>query len=249
MQKIMGFTEQGNTTLTITGASGTVARKVQGSFPSCTITIYRSGTLTLATIYSDNSSTAKANPFTAASDGTWFAYVPNSKYDVKISAGGTSAPFTIGDFQAFDENIVFIDVTSSPYLADRTGVADAATAFNDALTAAAASGGAVYVPQGTYNIASLVSVPAGVTLQGTGRLSVLQSSIPAGTSELVRLTGDYAAICNLRLIGLGQGALGDAVDGSRGIWIGLSSSSATRSDHCRVENCIITAFSGNGISG
>ncbi len=40
MQKIQGFTEAGNTQLIITGAAGTIARKVQGSFPGATITVY-----------------------------------------------------------------------------------------------------------------------------------------------------------------------------------------------------------------
>ncbi|HZM78500.1 MAG TPA: right-handed parallel beta-helix repeat-containing protein [Candidatus Limnocylindrales bacterium] len=40
MQKIQGFVEAGNTQLLITGAAGTIARKVQGSFPGATITVY-----------------------------------------------------------------------------------------------------------------------------------------------------------------------------------------------------------------
>lgn len=102
MQKIMGFTESGNTTLSITGAAGTISRKVQGSFPSCTITIYDAGTVNLASIYSDDNATptVKANPFTAASDGTWFAYAANGRYDVRFSGGGIATPFTIGDFSA-----------------------------------------------------------------------------------------------------------------------------------------------------
>lgn len=102
MNKIQGFTEQGNTTLAITGAAGTIARKVQGSFPSCTVTVYLAGTLTLASIYSDDNAvpTAKANPFTAGTDGTWFAYATNGHYDIKFSGGGLTAPFTIGDLPA-----------------------------------------------------------------------------------------------------------------------------------------------------
>ena len=104
MNKVQGFTEQGNTTLTITGAAGTISRTVQGSFPSCTITVYDAGTVNLSTIYSDNSSTSKANPFTAAADGTWFFYVANGRYDVKFSGGGISSPFTLGDIPAFSNS-------------------------------------------------------------------------------------------------------------------------------------------------
>jgi len=102
MQKIQGFCEQGNTTLTISGVAGTIARKVQGSFPSATITVYDGGTLNLASTYGDDLSppTAKANPFVSASDGTFFFYVANGIYDIKFSGGGIAAPFTLGGFSA-----------------------------------------------------------------------------------------------------------------------------------------------------
>lgn len=102
MQKVQGFSEAGATTLTITGAAGTIAREVQGSYPSATITVYSAGTVTLATIYADDSGTAKANPFTADANGNWFFYVADGRYDVRFSGAGIAAPFTLGDLQAFD---------------------------------------------------------------------------------------------------------------------------------------------------
>jgi hypothetical protein len=129
------------------------------------------------------------------------------------------------------------------------GATDDTGAFNAALTQAALTSGSVFVPRGTYRITALISVPAGCLLYGTGRGSKLQSAIAEGVSELVRLTGDYAAIDSLWLCGSGQGAIGASVNGSRGVWIGLANNSSTRSDHCRVENCVIDQFPGNGISG
>jgi hypothetical protein len=102
MQRIQGWVEAGNTVLAITGAAGTISRKVQGSFPSATITVYIANSVTLATIYADNTGTAKANPFTAGADGTWFFYASDGRYDIQFSGGSLSAPFTIGDVQAFD---------------------------------------------------------------------------------------------------------------------------------------------------
>lgn len=65
--------------------------------------MYAAGTLTLSTIYSDNSSTAKANPFTAdVTSGLWSFYAADGRYDVKFSGGGISAPFTLGDLILFD---------------------------------------------------------------------------------------------------------------------------------------------------
>lgn len=179
MQKLQGWAEQGNIGLTIIGSPGTIARKVQGSFPGATVTVYlnnpapqvaivnlvrtanvvtvtvgagsnfiagqtvtvtnptSSGIFTivtggsssftynqvgadgssaggfaqsnlrLANIFADNgfAPTVKANPFTASlSDGTWFFYAANGRYDVNFSGGGLLAPFTLSDFLLFDDD-------------------------------------------------------------------------------------------------------------------------------------------------
>src|SRR5438105_5288728 len=77
------------------------------------------------------------------------------------------------------------------------GVADDTTAINAALTAAS-SGGAVFVPPGTYKVAGTLVVPANVSFYGAGKGSELISQIPEKPgAELVRLSGDYAAISDL----------------------------------------------------
>jgi hypothetical protein len=72
------------------------------SYPSCTVTVYLTGTTTLATIYSDNSATPLANPFTASSNGYWRFYADSGRYDVRNSSGGLTTPFTIADIQICD---------------------------------------------------------------------------------------------------------------------------------------------------
>lgn len=98
MQKVQGWVENGNITVSIASTGYVSSTKVQGSFPLGTVTVYLAGTLTLASIYSDDlaSPTAKANPFTAASSGQWFLYAANGIYDIKFSGGGIAAPFTLG---------------------------------------------------------------------------------------------------------------------------------------------------------
>lgn len=100
MQRVSGYSEQGGKSVVIGGLAG--SQKVQGSYPFATVTVYLSGTLTLATIYSDNSSTALANPFTSDVNGFWFWYAANGRYDVRFSGGGIPAPFTIGDIMLAD---------------------------------------------------------------------------------------------------------------------------------------------------
>lgn len=67
--------------------------------PNATVTVYVSGTLTLATIYADDnpSPTPKANPFTSDASGYFYFYAPAGRYDVRLSGGGIAAPFTWGD--------------------------------------------------------------------------------------------------------------------------------------------------------
>ena len=66
--------------------------------PSSTVTIYDLGTLNLSTIYSDDATppTAKANPFTAGTDGFFFFYAASAEYDVNLSDGGIPTPYTWG---------------------------------------------------------------------------------------------------------------------------------------------------------
>ena len=85
-EALQGYCERGGETVTTDGRTSTT--KVQRSYPSCTITVYDSGTTNLATIASDNAGTPKANPFTADVDGYWKFYVQDGRYDVKLSGSG-----------------------------------------------------------------------------------------------------------------------------------------------------------------
>lgn len=58
--------------------------------PAATVTVYLAGTSTLATIYSDNGVTPKANPFTADAQGRFNFYAANGFYDIQTSATGYS---------------------------------------------------------------------------------------------------------------------------------------------------------------
>lgn len=53
-----------------------------------TVTVYNAGTTTLATIYSDNGATTKANPFTTGVDGLYDFYAANGVYDLVFAKPG-----------------------------------------------------------------------------------------------------------------------------------------------------------------
>lgn len=100
-EKAQGYCSQGGQVLAVTSSLNSTG-KVQLSYPSCLVTVYFKGTTSLATLYSDNSSTAQGNPFTAASTGLWSFYADNGRYDVRLSGGGIPSPFTLGDFFLWD---------------------------------------------------------------------------------------------------------------------------------------------------
>lgn len=99
MQRAEGFVQQGGEKVTTSGLQSLT--EVQESYPLATVTVYLTGTLTLATIFSDNSSTPLSNPFTANANGFWFFYAANGRYDVAFSGAGI-VPWTLGDILLAD---------------------------------------------------------------------------------------------------------------------------------------------------
>lgn len=157
MQKIFGWSEKGSTLVSVQGLSSVT--KVQGSFPLSTVTVYVAGTVTLASIFSDNaaSPTPLANPFTVSSTGAFSFFAVNGAYDIVFSGTGIAVPFTLSGISVFDEAALWVDITAGPFFADPTGVRDATTAAR----AAYAFGGSncyVYWPPGTYLITGRITI-------------------------------------------------------------------------------------------
>ena len=108
-QRISGWCEQGNQTILTLGYSSSTFTPVQLSYPSCTITVFITGSGgTKASLFSNNSGTALANPFTLGippetfGNGYWFFYVDNGRYDIQVSGQGVQTPFTLSDILAND---------------------------------------------------------------------------------------------------------------------------------------------------
>lgn len=81
------------------------ARNISTGAPcTATITVKLKGTDTLATIYSDNGVTPKANPFASAtSTGIYSWYAANAKYDETVTpSDGTLTAYTTSDIIAYD---------------------------------------------------------------------------------------------------------------------------------------------------
>lgn len=95
MERAQGFAMQGARVVWTHGLSSQTV--VQETAPLATITVYITGTTTLATLYSDNQvpPTHMANPFTANYNGYWFFYAQDGRYDVMIECPEWT--WTIGD--------------------------------------------------------------------------------------------------------------------------------------------------------
>lgn len=111
MSRAQGDCMQGGYVVTINGLPS--AQRVMQSFVNltgntptsgCTVSVYVTGTGTLANIFADNLGTSLANPFTADATGHWFFYAANGAYDVTMSSAGIAAPFTLGAITLFDIN-------------------------------------------------------------------------------------------------------------------------------------------------
>ena len=98
MERVFGWSEQGGTSVVISGTQGSGVQRFQESFRGATVTVFDSDTVNLASIFSDDLAvpTVKSNPFTSdATTGAWDFYAPNGLYDIQFSGGSISAPFTI----------------------------------------------------------------------------------------------------------------------------------------------------------
>lgn len=99
-QSAIGFCENGNVPVLVGGLTSTT--KVQGSYPSCTVTVYNAGTVVLSTIYTSQTlGTPLANPFTAQSNGYWQFFTAGGRYDIVLSKTGmttrTISGYLLGD--------------------------------------------------------------------------------------------------------------------------------------------------------
>lgn len=76
----------------------TAGQPIQGVL----VTVYATGTQTLATLYSDNIGTITTNPVSTDSDGHFEFYVANGRYDIAFSGSAIAAPLILTDVDVAD---------------------------------------------------------------------------------------------------------------------------------------------------
>lgn len=110
MQRVTIQAVKGGVTVNTGGQISTTI--VEGSFPGCTVSVFNTGTVNLATIFGDNlfPPTPKANPFVADQNGFGFFYAANgSRVDVQLSGTGVTTPFIVaGDILLDDPSLLAV---------------------------------------------------------------------------------------------------------------------------------------------
>lgn len=198
--RVSGWCEQGNQQVSISGA-GTSSTYWQRSHPSCTITVYDTGTVNVSTIYSDSGGTPLANPFTATSTGYWFFYAATARYDVVLSGAGITSPITLGDLQALDTTDITVGATAWSAITNPSGnlslsmgtntttftwgnMATTANSFSLTDGAASSSTGSLFR---TFTGAASTMKPFTATAQGTANGVQMSSAgllAPIGTGGI-----------------------------------------------------------------
>lgn len=177
--KVFDYVRKGGKSVKV---STTSTYKLMETYPNSTVTVYKAGTLTLATIYSNSSGTIKANPFTAGADASYSFYIDAKKYDIKFSGTGITTPFTRTDLTVNDS---LDDFDVRIYGATCNGsVADTA-AFIAANTDAALVDSQILVPANVTCLLNSLSIK-NISLGFNSKLSI-------NTGQEVNITGLFSA--------------------------------------------------------
>lgn len=194
MERASGFCENGAQVVITNSITSTTT--VQRSYPSCTITVYVTGTTTLATVYADNLGTALGNPFLAQANGMWFFYAQDGLYDVTLSGAGLTAPFTIGAVQLLSAPIGYTS------LLEYGAICDGITNVQPAVAAAQAKGIThLFLPPNCLWNPTGNSIPGGLNIIGA---SLTTSKIWATSPTTTFLgLGPQTTLQNLNALGEG----------------------------------------------
>jgi hypothetical protein len=191
-------------TSTVSSGSGVIA-----SYPECTVTVYLTGTLTLASLYSNNlnSPTAKANPFTANTDGSFLFYAASQVgYDITITTSSfITLPnsFTLTDVILCNQNC---GASGGTLTIQTNGTNTSNQSLLNFLNANSCtwsnpSGGIIEVScsgsSGVTGSGTVSDIPIWTGTTALGNSVISQTSVAGVTSTAVTIapaSGDYAAL-------------------------------------------------------
>jgi hypothetical protein len=182
---------------------------LQGVIPQCTVTVYLTGTTTLATIYADSSSTPLTNPFTANTDGSWLFYPATSQgYDVALSGGVSPntypSPVTLTDlFPGGGSGGTTVNVNgssvSNPNFNGTTPTAG--SGYVNGVFQVSGSSVSVEVPTSSAGGVTQIVPGANVSVSPSGGVGTVTLSVTGGTFTSPTTVSNTFAAKNLTSIG------------------------------------------------
>lgn len=249
--RVQGFCQQGAITVSVPGGAGPSVNRFQQSLPGSTVTVYFSGTTTLATLYSDDNGTAQANPFTCPTSSTtatvWFFYADNGRYDVKVSGTGVTTPFTMGDFQLIDAirpQTVRIAEGFSPSSTDK-GVQ-----INAALADIGTAGGEIWVTKsGTVSTQILINNQNNIRIRcvtnpgGAGTITLTDGITGNPADPMILVEGSSTGFEMTGCYNQGNGVSGN---GGNGHGISVISTNGSTPIFVTIRDSYFVSFKGNG---
>lgn len=159
---------------------------------SASVKVYETGTTTEATLYTDRAkSTTTSQPISPDANGNLEFFANPGTYDLEISIDGTvrstnSIVIQPDGTEALNSIEQVFNVLDHGAVGDAS--ADDTTAIQDAIDAAAAVEGIVFVPAGTYKVTSQIVLKARVQLIGVGSrasvISAASASFPTSTAVI-----------------------------------------------------------------
>lgn len=185
--------------------------------PGATVTVYLSGTLTLATLYSDNGITPQANPFTADATSAFFHfYASDALYDVQISGTGVTTPYTWGAILLLSA-VSSVDFFPEDYGAVGDGVTNDTDAFQDCDTACAAANGRIRLRGKNYKLGRNAVTVTSIT-DPLGSVYVVTTSTAHGftTGDTIAITGNTLSLANGPFVITVTGASTFSLNGTSG---------------------------------
>jgi len=189
--KYQDYASKGGVSAVVQGTPST--NKFPQVFPGCTVTVYLTGTTTLATIYTNSSLTPKSNPFTADSEGRVEFYIAPGSYDIRYSGTGITTPFTrsavnIGSGSGGGGSGVTTTLYNPLlYTCVGDGVTDDRNCLNTLVNTTIQPAGGRLLLSATFLINSNLSIPANVHIDGqsvgyikvaTGKTLTVLGSMP-----------------------------------------------------------------------
>lgn len=156
---------------------------------------------------------------------------------------------TITTSQIIDKRVVVSAagyVNAANYGATGNGVTDDTTALQNAITAAAASTGALYIPAGTYLVSADLVVPSNCTIRGNGRATILKAKANTQPNIFKLLNVSHVTITDIAIDGnkANVNQIGIQYVSLSGIW--LRGSDDITIMRCYIHDCYVSGIMADG---